>query len=515
MNRSNVHLLDLPDEILLMILKRLNNIDVLYSLLDINNGRLNILAQENTFTNILKLVGIYDFSLIDRFCNYILPRIHHNAKCFIFDSFCIKRFLLATDYPNLTELKILHFQQDFALDYLTNESLVRSIFQEQITNLTLINDDEDGMIRSLKNYTTNVYSHILTFFKNLKELSIMEPSAISMYPGLSLCYLPSTTFSSPILTHLYINLKTFDDCLYLLDGRLRKLTTLCVNVYSIDEYSRIVHNMDKLFNLKCFSLKSFFRFKQYDRIVSLLRRMSNLEKLTLYLPIKGRNTVIDGTYVQHDILYYTPQLHSFTFYICTYVKTVDLSYKLSTEDIQQTLTNIGQQHVTSIVNYIQGGIAACSIFSLPFEFDYVKQLGNEFPNIVFSYVTFLLVEDTNPFKHEFFIRISRSFPLLKYLRIFNIESQVLDGLMTFSSHNCLLHSIIEYLHLTRLDVRYAHRDYVEQFLNETKAFIPCLTEFEVSVDDLKAVTKNFTRKETRLISLSFTKRHAKFIASSK
>ena len=125
-----------------------------------------------------------------------------------------------------------------------DEPSLQSIFQEQITNLTLINnDDEDGMKRSLKNYTTNVYTHILTFFKNLKELSIMGPSAISMYPGLSLCYLPSTTFSSPILTHLYINVKTFDDCLYLLDGRLRKLTTLCVNVYSIDTSSGIVHNM--------------------------------------------------------------------------------------------------------------------------------------------------------------------------------------------------------------------------------------------------------------------------------
>jgi hypothetical protein len=225
--------------------------------------------------------------------------------------------------------------------------------------------------------------------------------------------------------------------------------------------------------------------------------MSNLEKLTLYLPIKGRNTVIDDTYVQHDILDYMPQLHSFTFYICTYVKTVDLSYKLSSEDIQQTLTNIGQQHVTSIVNYIQGGIAACSIFSLPFEFDYLKHLGNKFPNIVFTYVTFLLVEDTDPFKHEFFIRIARSFPLLKYLRIFNIESQVLDGLMTFSSDNCQLHSIIEYPHLTILDVKYAHRDYVEQFLNETKAFVPCLTEFGVCVYNLKAVTKDFTREETR------------------
>ena len=69
--------------------------------------------------------------------------------------------------------------------------------------------------------------------------------------------------------------------------------------------------------------------------------------------------------------------------------------------------------------------------------------------------------------------------------------------MIFSSDNCQLHSIIEYPHLTILDVEYAHRDYVEQFLNETKAFIPCLTEFEVSVHDLKAVTKDFTRKETR------------------
>ncbi|CAF4475665.1 unnamed protein product [Rotaria socialis] len=409
MNRSNVHLLDLPDEILLMILKKLNNIDVLYSLLDVNNGRLNILAQENTFTNILKFPRRYTYSLIDRFCIDILPRIHHNVKCFIFHPFCMKRILLATDYPNLTELKIFHFKQGITLDYLTNVSSLRSSFQEQITNLTLINDDKDEMIHSLENYTTN----------------------------------------------------------------------------------------DKLFNLKCFSLKSFFQFKQYDKILSLVRRMSNLEKLTLYLPIKGRNRVIDGTYVQHDILDYMPQLHSFIFYICTYVETVDLFYKLSNEDIQQTLTNIGQQHVTSIVNYIHSHRAACSIFSLPFQFDYLKNLGNKFPNIIFSYVTYLLVQDTDPFEHEFFMRIARSFPLLKHLRIFNVESQVLDGLITFSSDNCQLHSIIEYPHLTILDVQYAHRDYVEQFLNETNTFIPCLAEFEVSVNHLKAVTKDFTREETQ------------------
>jgi len=177
--------------------------------------------------------------------------------------------------------------------------------------------------------------------------------------------------------------------------------------------------------------------------------MSYLEKLTLYLPIKGRNRVIDGTNVQHDILDNMSQLHSFTFYICTYVKTFDLSYNLSSEDIQQTLTNIGQQQqVLSIVNYIQDGIVACSIFSLPFQFDHLKNLGNKFPNIIFSCIAYLFVEDINPFKHEFFIRIARSFPILKCLRIFNREPQGLNDLMTFSSNNCQLHSIIEYYSLT-------------------------------------------------------------------
>jgi hypothetical protein len=52
MNRSDVHLLDLPDEILLVLLKKLNNIDVLYALCNINNKRLRILAQEKIFSNI-------------------------------------------------------------------------------------------------------------------------------------------------------------------------------------------------------------------------------------------------------------------------------------------------------------------------------------------------------------------------------------------------------------------------------------------------------------------------------
>ncbi|CAF1495979.1 unnamed protein product [Adineta steineri] len=411
----------------------------------------------------------------------------------------MERILLATVYPNLTELKIINFQQEIVSNHFTNKSSARFIFQQQIINLTLINNDTRNFDDSSKTYTINVYAHILNFFKNLKSLSIVQPYWKS-YPGLSLVDLPSNTFFSPILTHLSISVNTFDDCLYLLDGRLKQLIMLSVIVYVIDNSSATVHNMDNLPNLKCFSLKSFLRFKQYDKIVSLLHRMPFLEKLSLYLRVKGRNRVIDGTYIQHDILDYIPQLHSFTFYISTFINTIDLFYKLSNEDIQQTITNIGQHDVASMVNYITNNKPEGSIFSLPFTFDYLEGLGNAFPNIIFSYVTFLLVQDIGGFKHEFFIRLARSFPLLKCLHIMNVQSQLsydLNDLNTFLTDNTQSYSLIEYPHLTSLDLRYANECYLEQFLNETKAYVPCLMELGAVAFLLEKVTNNFTREDTR------------------
>ncbi|CAM2727821.1 unnamed protein product [Rotaria socialis] len=359
--------------------------------------------------------------------------VNHNIKYFILEPVVMERILLVTVYPNLAELKLFNFEQQIASKYFTR---------------------------------------------------------------LSLCDLPSTTFYSSILTHLCIMVETFDDCLYLLDGRLKQLTIFNVTVYSIDSSSTIVHNTDMLPNLNCFSLKSYFQFQQYEQIPLLLRRMPYLKHVTLYLCIKDRNRIIDGTCVQNDILVHIPQLHSLTFYVSSYIDIRDLSHDLSREHIQQTLINIGQQNAATTVNYLSMYTAECSIFSLPFAFDYLPCLGNIFPNIVFNYVTYLLVEDNDGFKHEFFVRIARSFPLLKYLRIFNIEPQVLAD-MKLSSDHSQSYSMIEYPHLTSLDMSHGHQDYLEQFLNETKAYVPCLTELKALYPRLKIVTNNFTREETR------------------
>ncbi|CAF4341517.1 unnamed protein product [Rotaria sp. Silwood2] len=487
MNQLNVHLLHLPDEILLIILKKLNNIDVLYSLLNIDNERLSILAQEKIFSNTLKFVSIdnissIDHHKIDRFYIDILPRIHHNVKCFILEPVLMECILLAADYPNLTELKLFNFEQKIALNYFTNESPLRHIFQQQITELILGNRDRNDMIGSSKKYTTNVYGHILKFFKNLKHLTIIETFNPS-YPRLSLHKLPPTTFSSSTLTHLCINMYTLDDCLYLLDGRLKQLSSLIIGISYVDEFSSIVHNMDNLPNLKYFSLKCYVQINQYDnKILPLLHH---------------RARFIDKTHLQNEILIYMPRLHSFTFYISTDHNTVDLFHDVPRQDNQRIVTNIGQQSMANIIHYTSINKAVYHIFSLPFVFDHLEDIGNIFTDTIFNYVTYLLVQDIFPFNHEFFIRIARSFPLLNNLRIVNFQSQSTCNLNTFSSDSSQSYSIAEYPYLTSLDVRTAAIDYAEQFLNETKTYAPYLTELTIHYRNLKMVTNDFTREETR------------------
>ncbi|CAF4745731.1 unnamed protein product, partial [Rotaria sp. Silwood2] len=86
----------------------------------------------------------------------------------------MERILLAGEYPNLTALKLFNFTQEIDLNYFTNQSSLRCIFQQKLTHLTIVNNDERKEIESLKNYNRNVYEYILKFFRNLKHLSIIE-----------------------------------------------------------------------------------------------------------------------------------------------------------------------------------------------------------------------------------------------------------------------------------------------------------------------------------------------------
>jgi hypothetical protein len=64
MESSCVQLNDLPDEIILILFKKLNNVLLLYSLLSVNK-RLNKVLYDNIFTNTMTLFEYFSFDYIE------------------------------------------------------------------------------------------------------------------------------------------------------------------------------------------------------------------------------------------------------------------------------------------------------------------------------------------------------------------------------------------------------------------------------------------------------------------
>ncbi len=149
-------------------------------------------------------------------------------------------------------MKCLHFLNKidgFCLD----DSLFGHICKQQITDLILI-INENNMEMTEKRYTKNVYATILAFFENLKHLTIVLSFADN-YPRLSFYNLSPMTFSSSILTELCINVNNFNDVHALLDGRLKQLTTLIVQVEFI--HGSILNSSNRVSS--CSVLFSFLR----------------------------------------------------------------------------------------------------------------------------------------------------------------------------------------------------------------------------------------------------------------
>jgi hypothetical protein len=254
---------------------------------------------------------------------------------------------------------------------------------------------------------------------------------------------------------------------------------------------------DNPLNLKHFSLTCYNGTEEYDNlIIPLLRRMSHLEELNLYIRIFDRSTLITGAHLDNEILIHMPRLHTFTFYITCENAIADSVIPISNEDIERTFTNLEHRQVACMIDYFVHRNMICRVFSLPFKFDRLIDITNNIPNIVFNSVTHVKLWDKVPFKHEFFVRFARAFPCLKNLSISIIEPPFwrVHERDLLDKDWC---SIVEYPHLISLDIEHVNTHYVEHFLNETKTHLPHLKELNVTYDDLRMVTKNFTRNETR------------------
>ncbi|CAF3969046.1 unnamed protein product, partial [Rotaria sordida] len=107
MNYSTVNILDLSDEMVLTILNKLNNIAVLYSLVEVNR-KLDRLVQDITFTQSIDLIAISsnehndskNKSILDRFYVDRVSRIQHNIESFTLNPLSIDRVLSIISTPS-------------------------------------------------------------------------------------------------------------------------------------------------------------------------------------------------------------------------------------------------------------------------------------------------------------------------------------------------------------------------------------------------------------------------------
>ncbi|CAF1345696.1 unnamed protein product [Rotaria sordida] len=197
MEHSYIQITDLPDELLIMIFKKLDNIQLLYSLIDVNI-RFNKILHVSNLTNRLtllkwsvdNLISPLSDTVLDRFCKKIIPKIHHNVEWLGTESSSVERILLAAKYPNLNGLALFNMTEDIAQHLFNEENRLIDIFKNQITKLVInisdpknkywIEEDKTGQCHIYSFPYTMKYYHNITnnfpggLFKCVTDLSLFD-----------------------------------------------------------------------------------------------------------------------------------------------------------------------------------------------------------------------------------------------------------------------------------------------------------------------------------------------------
>lgn len=238
----------------------------------------------------------------------------------------------------------------------------------------------------------------------------------------------------------------------------------------------------------------FVAYAYDELIVPLLYRMSNLEELSLDLTILDRKTFIDGNNL-NNIINDMTRLKIFTFNIHSNVYIKSQINLPSNEYIQNSFKEFQYKQLICYVDYFfETFNGQCRIYSYPYISNTYKNITNNFPGGLFQNVREISLFDEHPFEHQFFIQIAQSFPLIKKLSLSNKKPQKCKSI---DDNNQQL-IVAKYPYLKDIELIQVHEDYIEQFLFNTKTYLPYNVKFFTDHQLLEKVTDNFRRDETRI-----------------
>lgn len=130
MNTFLIGILHLPDEILLTIFKKLDNTDLLFSLLGIDS-RLDQVVCDMTFSRAVDLTTLLSDEenastsrpVNDRIFTHILPRIRQNVESLTVQASYLPCILHTSNYPNLRKLTLVNLTIALASHIFSSTSL--------------------------------------------------------------------------------------------------------------------------------------------------------------------------------------------------------------------------------------------------------------------------------------------------------------------------------------------------------------------------------------------------------
>ncbi|CAF2318231.1 unnamed protein product [Rotaria sp. Silwood2] len=193
--------------------------------------------------------------------------------------------------------------------------------------------------------------------------------------------------------------------------------------------------------------------------------MLNLEKLRLYLVVVHKETFIDGNNLKYNIINYLLNLKQFGFNIHSFIPIDNPNDLPSNEDIRKTLINVGNNHSYCCINYYpESRLGHCNTYSYSCsnEIGFYYNITNNFLGGIYKFVKKNSLFDEYPFEHEFFIRISQSFPFIETLSLTNQKPQ------KEKENEEINLPIAQFFHLTKLNFDDVDDDYIEQFLVDRK-----------------------------------------------
>ncbi|CAF5007940.1 unnamed protein product, partial [Rotaria socialis] len=198
------NIFDLSDELLLYIFNKLHTIELLYSLVNVNQ-RFDRLVLDPFYTHHLDLTvrplryytSPVKTQIFDRIRTQVLPRIHQKLNKITVDPLSMECILGTIYYSELNSLSLVNFQSETLLQHLTGDTILIRLLTGQVTHLVIDINDEISEISG--GNKLNMFALIISISKCLIDLTFTERIRISF------SNLPSTSCVSSTLTKLKIN----------------------------------------------------------------------------------------------------------------------------------------------------------------------------------------------------------------------------------------------------------------------------------------------------------------------